>query len=91
MSTGVPGLKGARTDACLKSKNPAHGPGFVESDEAKKRATAYPAGCRISGRRAREVIPAAARALVRMTGSLDAVFVMVGSDNERRILAYPSQ
>src|SRR6185437_6184756 len=32
------------------------------------RATAYPAVCRSSGRRAREVIPAAARALVRMTG-----------------------
>jgi len=44
-------------------KNPAQWPGFIV-DTHKKRATAYPAECRIIGRRARDVMPAAARALV---------------------------
>jgi hypothetical protein len=46
-----------------KTKNPARRPGFVV-DSHETRATAYPAECRYSGRRARDVIPAAARALV---------------------------
>ncbi|OJY82859.1 MAG: hypothetical protein BGP23_07120 [Lysobacterales bacterium 66-474] len=53
-----------------------------------KRATAYPAECLGSGRRAREVIPAAARALVRMIGWWITVFVMTGSNNQRWIFAH---
>jgi hypothetical protein len=49
-------------------KNPARRPGFHRQTAASVRATAYPAGCRMSGRRARDVIPAAARALVRTVG-----------------------
>ena len=52
------------------------------------RATDYPAECLGSGRRARDVMPAAARALVRTIGWLETVFVMTGSNNERRILAH---
>jgi len=47
-----------------KNKNPARWPGF-SSIRMQQRATAYPAGCPSSGRRAREVMPAAMRALVR--------------------------
>jgi hypothetical protein len=49
---------------CGKQKNPAQGPGFIV-DTHETRATAYPAGCSSSGRRARDVMPAAMRALVR--------------------------
>lgn len=44
-----------------KNKNPALGPGFVDTQIT--RVTAYPATC-LPGRRAREVMPEAARALV---------------------------
>ncbi|MEO5829297.1 MAG: hypothetical protein ABIQ36_01890 [Rhodanobacter sp.] len=47
----------------IKAKNPAQGPGFVV-DAPETRATAYPAEYRYNGRRARDVMPAAARALV---------------------------
>jgi hypothetical protein len=46
-----------------KQKNPALRPGFIV-DTHETRATAYPAECPYIGRRARDVIPAAARALV---------------------------
>jgi hypothetical protein len=46
-----------------KTKNPAQRPGFIV-DTHETRATAYPAECPYNGRRARDVIPAAARALV---------------------------
>jgi hypothetical protein len=46
-----------------KHKNPAQRPGFVV-DAPETRATAYPAKCPYNGRRARDVMPAAARALV---------------------------
>ncbi|WP_369927811.1 hypothetical protein [Xanthomonas sp. NCPPB 2632] len=50
----------------LETKKPGTGPGFlVDADEM--RATAYPAECPMYGRRAREVIPAAMRALVKTT------------------------
>jgi hypothetical protein len=45
------------------TKNPAQRPGFVV-DAHETRATAYPAEYPSSGRRARDVMPAAARALV---------------------------
>jgi hypothetical protein len=45
------------------TKNPAGRPGFVV-ELHEQLATAYPAECRIIGRRARDVMPAAARALV---------------------------
>jgi hypothetical protein len=48
-------------------KKPGAGPGLL-SWLHETRATAYPAGMRDSGRRAREVMPAAMRALVSMTG-----------------------
>ncbi|MDE1894613.1 MAG: hypothetical protein KGH90_09835 [Xanthomonadaceae bacterium] len=44
-------------------KKPDSRAGFIV-DTHEKRATAYPAECRYNGRRAREVMPAAARALV---------------------------
>jgi hypothetical protein len=47
-----------------KQENPARWPGF-SSIRMQQRATAYPAGCSSSGRRARDVMPAAMRALVR--------------------------
>lgn len=59
-----------------KTKNPARGPGFCRSVQTPMRATAYPAVCEGSGRRAREVIPAAARALVRMIASMENASVM---------------
>jgi hypothetical protein len=46
-----------------KTKKPGCRPGFVV-DTHETRATAYPAECRTSGRRARDVMPAAMRALV---------------------------
>jgi hypothetical protein len=46
-----------------ETKNPALRPGFIV-DTHEKRATAYPAEYRYNGRRARDVMPAAARALV---------------------------
>lgn len=46
-----------------KTKNPAQGPGFVV-DTHETRATAYPTEHPVNGRRARDVMPAAARALV---------------------------
>jgi hypothetical protein len=46
---------------------------FVETHE--QRATAYPARIRGSGRRAREVMPAAMRALVRVSAAEVAVFI----------------
>jgi len=54
---------GAATVSKPKNKNPALRPGFIV-DTHEKRATAYPAECRYNGRRARDVMPAAARALV---------------------------
>lgn len=59
-----------------KTKKPGTGPGRLSFDSAPMRATAYPARCGSSGRRARDVIPAAARALVRMTGWMDGYGVM---------------
>jgi len=50
----------------LETKKPGTGPGFlVDADEM--RATAYPAEYPMYGRRARDVIPAAIRALVKTT------------------------
>jgi hypothetical protein len=49
-----------------ETKKPGAGPGFLV-DAYEKRATAYPAECPMYGRRAREVIPAAIRALVKTT------------------------
>jgi hypothetical protein len=46
-----------------KTKKPGAWPGFIV-DTHETRATAYPAECRYNGRRARDVMPAAARALV---------------------------
>jgi hypothetical protein len=46
---------------------------FVETHET--RATAYPARMQGSGRRAREVMPAAMRALVRVSAAGVAVFI----------------
>jgi hypothetical protein len=46
-----------------KTKKPGTWPGFIV-DTHETRATAYPAECRYNGRRARDVMPAAARALV---------------------------
>jgi hypothetical protein len=49
-----------------ETKKPGTGPGFlVDADEM--RATAYPAEYPMYGRRARDVIPAAMRALVKTT------------------------
>jgi hypothetical protein len=48
-------------------KKPGVGPGLLVVWH-ETRATAYPAEIRGSGRRAREVMPAAMRALVSMTG-----------------------
>ncbi|KGI78011.1 hypothetical protein LF63_0106435 [Oleiagrimonas soli] len=50
-----------------KQENPARGRVFVVIVE--QHATAYPAGNKLSGRRAREVMPAAMRALVRIAGA----------------------
>ncbi|MHB1272605.1 MAG: hypothetical protein ACYCZD_07520 [Rhodanobacter sp.] len=47
----------------IKTKKPGSRAGFIV-DTHEKRATAYPAECRYNGRRARDVMPAAARALV---------------------------
>jgi hypothetical protein len=49
-----------------ETKKPGAGPGFLV-DAYEQRATAYPAECPMYGRRAREVIPAAIRALVKTT------------------------
>jgi hypothetical protein len=54
---------GGRIRMKQSKKNPARGPGFIV-DTLETRATAYPAECRYNGRRARDVMPAAARALV---------------------------
>lgn len=55
---------GVDRDEFHATKNPARWPGlFVVALDARA-ATAYPAECRTSGRRAREVMPAAMRALV---------------------------
>lgn len=45
------------------NKKPGSRPGFIQL--TKKRANCYPAGCAVVGRRARDVMPAAMRALVR--------------------------
>ncbi|BBD79854.1 hypothetical protein ALSL_1195 [Aerosticca soli] len=51
---------------CLvETKEPGTRAGFFVVDIDETLATAYPAECRSSGRRAREVMPAAMRALVR--------------------------
>jgi hypothetical protein len=54
-----------------ETKKPGTGPGFLvdayEKRAYEKRATAYPAEYPMYGRRARDVIPAAIRALVRTT------------------------
>ncbi len=52
-----------------KQENPARGRVFVIGHA--RHATAYPAGNEYSGRRAREVMPAAMRALVRIAGAAD--------------------
>jgi hypothetical protein len=49
-----------------ETKKPGTGPGFLV-DAYEKRATAYPAEYPMYGRRARDVIPAAIRALVKTT------------------------
>src|SRR5690348_14980926 len=59
------------------NKKPGTRPGFCRSDCAT-RATAYPAIFRNPDRRAREVIPAAKRALVRMIASVKRNVVMGG-------------
>src|SRR5690348_16916580 len=61
------------------NKNPARGPGFCRSVQTPMRATAYPAVCGGSDRRARDVIPAAARALVRTITSVEKAVVMFWS------------
>ncbi|HEY6940608.1 hypothetical protein [Dokdonella sp.] len=50
-----------------ETKKPGAGAGFFV-DSCEERATGYPAGWLGSGRRAREVIPAAMRALVTICG-----------------------
>jgi hypothetical protein len=47
-----------------KNKKPGAEAGFVVDAHVKTRATAYPAEYPYNGRRARDVMPAAARALV---------------------------
>jgi hypothetical protein len=47
-----------------KNKNPALGR-VLEKNAIRKMRDSYPAGCRYVGRRARDVMPAAIRALVR--------------------------
>jgi hypothetical protein len=59
----IPCGGGRAKDQKSKTKNPARRPGFIV-DTHETRATAYPAECPYNGRRARDVIPAAARALV---------------------------
>jgi hypothetical protein len=49
-----------------ETKKPGAGPGFLV-DAYEQRATAYPAEYPMYGRRARDVIPAAIRALVKTT------------------------
>jgi hypothetical protein len=49
-----------------ETKKPGTGPGFLV-DSHETRATAYPAEYPMYGRRARDVIPAAMRALVKTT------------------------
>lgn len=64
----------------LEQENPAQGRVFVESFEM--RATAYPAGNDDSGRRAREVMPAAMRAVAVVAAKgADAAF-MAQSEHE---------
>jgi hypothetical protein len=48
----------------FQNKKTRHMAGFIV-DTHETRATAYPAECRYNGRRARDVMPAAMRALVR--------------------------
>jgi hypothetical protein len=48
-----------------ETKKPGSLAGFFVVYPHEMRATAYPAECRTSGRRARDVMPAAIRALVR--------------------------
>jgi hypothetical protein len=55
-------------------KKPGAGAGFFV-DSCEEFATAYPAGMQGSGRRAREVIPAAMRALVTICGWSARVFI----------------
>jgi hypothetical protein len=52
-----------RKKSKTKTKKPGAKAGFIV-DTHETRATAYPAECPYNGRRARDVIPAAARALV---------------------------
>jgi hypothetical protein len=56
---------------------------FVESCD--KRATAYPAGMLGSGRRARDVIPAAMRALVTIRGWIAAGFMGFSSSEVAKV------
>ncbi|HJT97002.1 MAG TPA: hypothetical protein VJ696_01690 [Rhodanobacteraceae bacterium] len=56
-----------------KQKTRREGRVFVEMRET--RATAYPARISSSGRRAREVMPAAMRALERFAGERAAAFI----------------
>jgi hypothetical protein len=57
-----------------KQKTRREGRVFVDTRE--KRATAYPARSEGSGRRAREVMPAAMRALVRVSAAEVAAFIV---------------
>ena len=59
--------EGAAHGKCPKAKTRHEGRVFVETHE--ERATAYPAWLQGSGRRAREVMPAAMRALVRVSAA----------------------
>jgi len=56
-----------------KNKTRREGRVFVDTHE--ERATAYPAWLQRSGRRAREVMPAAMRALVRVSAAGVAAFI----------------
>jgi hypothetical protein len=71
------GLFFARREAAYsetqKQKTRRRGRVFVDAHE--KRATAYPAWLQGSGRRAREVMPAAMRALVRVSAVGVAAFM----------------
>jgi hypothetical protein len=66
-----------RSHVDSSSKNPQKKPGVgrVFVKQRKKRATAYPAEISGPGRRAREVMPAAMRALVGPASIMEGVFI----------------
>jgi len=57
-------VRDGRPGGSWSTKKPGAMAGF-SSIRVQQRATAYPAECRFSGRRARDVMPDAMRALVR--------------------------